>query len=130
MFKQALFAACSAMNARPVYMQKQPFEKQAQAIRRALARVAANAVSEEILAVYFLECRKPLVVEWLDTVGLEHDEGSLKEETPNAPKKTALKKAHDAFLKVDDDPDRQLLLKAFAAQSAIDWPDLDALLEK
>ena len=26
------------------------------------------------------------------------------------------------------DPDRELLLRAFAAQSAIDWPALDALL--
>ena len=130
MFKQALFAACAAMNARPVYLQRQPFEKQAQAIRRALSRVAANSVAEEILAVYFLECRKELLIEWLDTLGLEHDEGTLKDDTPEAPKPAALKKAVKALLSAGDDPDRQLLLSAFAAQSAIDWPELDALLEK
>ena len=32
----------------------------------------------------------------------------------------------DAFVSVDGDPDRPLLLAAFAAQEAIEWPDLDA----
>jgi hypothetical protein len=130
MYKQALYAACAAMSARPVYLQRQPIEKQAQAIRRALSRVAANAVAEEILAVYFLECRKELLIEWLDTLGIEHDEGTLREDDPPAPKPAALKKACKAFQSADDDPDRQLLMSAFAAQSAIDWPGLDALLQK
>jgi hypothetical protein len=129
MFRQALFAASAAMNARPVYLQRQPFEKQAQSIRRALSRVAANAVADEILAVYFLECRKDLLLEWLDELGIEHDDGTLKEDEPASPEKAALDKARAAFLGVDEDDDRDLLLRAFAAQSAIDWPDLDAMLE-
>jgi len=128
MFKQALAAASVSMNARPTYLQKQPFEKQAAAVRRALSRVAANAVAEEILAVYFLECRKALLVEWLDLLGLEHDEGILEADTPIAPDKARLEQARNAFCGVDDDADRPLLLDAFAAQSAIDWPDLEALL--
>jgi hypothetical protein len=128
MFKQALIAASASMSARPVYLQRQPFEKQAQAIRRALSRVAANAIAEELLAVYFLECRKELLIEWLDALGIEHDEGSLNEDTPETPSSATLKKAHDKFCAVDDDDDRQLLLSAFAAQSAIDWPDLESLL--
>ena len=63
--------ASAAMNARPVYLQKQPFAKRAQAVRRAISRVAANPVAEEILAVYLLECRQELPVESLDTLPLE-----------------------------------------------------------
>jgi hypothetical protein len=129
MFKQALFAASASMNARPVYIQRQPFEKQVGAVRRALSRVAANSVAEEILAVYFLECRKELLIEWLDLLGIEHEDGILEADAPIAPKKADLQKARDAFRGVDDDADRTLLLNAFAAQSAIDWPDLEALLD-
>jgi len=128
MYKQALAVASAAMNARPVYLQKQPMENQAQAVRRALSRVAANAVSEEILAVYFLECRKDLLVEWLDALGIEHDEGTLKGDDPVAPEAGALASAWDSFRAKDDDADRALLIAAFAAQSAIEWPDLDRLL--
>ncbi len=130
MYQQALLAASAAMNARPVYLKRQPFEKQAQAVRRALSRVAANVVAEEILAVYFLECRKELLVEWLDVLGIEHDDGTLHDDTPISPDKGTLKKARDKFCAVDDDGDRPLLLSAFAAQTAVDWPDLEALLDE
>jgi hypothetical protein len=130
MYKQALAVASAAMNARPVYLQKQPLEKQALAVRRALSRVAANAAAEELLAMYFLDCRKELLIEWLDTLGIEHDEGTLKDDNPVAPDAEALVKARDAFCGKDEEGDRALLLRAFAAQSAIDWPDLEALFEQ
>ena len=127
-FAQAIAAAAVAMKARPVYLQRQPFEKRAEAARRALARVTSNPVAGEVLAVYFLECRKELLVEWLDALGLEHDEGTLEAEEPPQPPQPELRKALEGFLGADGDPDRRLLLAAFAAQDAIDWPDLEALL--
>jgi hypothetical protein len=129
MFKQALLLASASMNARPTYLQRQPFEKQVGTVRRALSRVASNGVAEEILATYFLECRKELLVEWLDLLGIKHEDGILEADSPVAPKKAELQKARDSFCGVDDDADRSLLLNAFAAQSAVDWPDLEAILE-
>ncbi|MDJ0869871.1 MAG: hypothetical protein QNK03_27505, partial [Myxococcota bacterium] len=61
-YGQALAVAAAAMKARPVFLQKQPAERRARAIRRALSRVAADAIAEEMLAVYFLECRNALLV--------------------------------------------------------------------
>jgi hypothetical protein len=128
MFAQALAAAAAAMRARPVYVARQPIEKQAASIRRALARVAANPVAEELLAVYFLDCRKELLIEWLDEIGVAHEDGSLEDDEPKQPSKKKLGDATKAFRGKDDDADRELLLAAFAAQSAIDWPELDALV--
>lgn len=130
MFRQAVDAAAIAGKARPAYLRKQPFDRRAQAVRRALARVAANPVADELLAVYFLECRKALLVEWLDAVGLEHDEGTLKEDAPGEPDEATLAAAVDKLRGAAGDPDdaadRELLLRAFAAQDAIDWPALEA----
>jgi hypothetical protein len=120
--------ASAAFKMRPAYLQRQPFEKRAESIRRALARVASNAVAQEILAVYFLECRKPLLVEWLDLLGIEHEDGVLSEDTPAPPPEGELRKATERFRRVDGDPDRELLLRAFAAQDAVDWPGLEALM--
>jgi len=128
MFAQALAAAAAALKARPVYLARQPIEKQAASIRRALARVAANAVAEELLAVYFLECRKDLLIEWLESLEIPHEDGSLVEEAPAAPSRARLAEAVKAFRAADDDGDRELLLAAFAAQSSIDWPDLEGLI--
>ena len=129
MFGQAVDAAAASIKARPVYMRKQPMEKKAAAVRRALARVVANPVADEILAVYFLECRKELLIEWLDLMGLAHEDGALEEDAPDPPEEDKLSDAVKSYLAKDDDPERVVLLGAFAAQAAIEWPALDALIE-
>lgn len=128
MFREAVDAAAVSIKARPVYLRNQPFEKRAQAVRRALARVTANPVAEELLAVYFLECRKPLLLEWLGILGVKHEDGTLEENEPAQPPQPQLAAAVKKFRAAGDEPDRELLLRAFAAQGAIDWPALDALL--
>lgn len=127
-FGQALALASAAMRARPAYLARRPLEKQAEAARRAFARVSAVDAAEQILATYFLECQRPLLEEWLDRLGLSHQEGVLKEERPEPPDAARLGEAVAAFRRGEDPEERELLLRAFAAQSAIDWPQLDALL--
>ena len=128
MFRQAVDAAAISIKARPVFLRNQPFALRAKTIRRTLSRVSANLVADELLAIYFLECRKALLLEWLDLVGLAHEDGTLKDERPAEPAASELAAAAEKFRSVGDDPDRELLLRAFAAQSAVDWPALDALL--
>jgi hypothetical protein len=89
--------------------------------------VRANDLAEEVLAAYFLEGRKELLIEWLDLLGLEHDQGVLKDENPGPPPRKRLEEAVASFRGGDGAEDRELLLRAFAAQSAIDWPDLAAI---
>lgn len=128
-FAQALAVASAAMRARPRYLASRPLEKQAEAARRAFARVSSADAAEQILATYFLECRTALLEEWLDALGLAHEKGVLEDDSPEAPEAGTLGEAVARFRKGDDPEERDLLLRAFAAQSAIDWPDLDALLE-
>jgi hypothetical protein len=127
-YTQALGAASVFLRARPQFVTKQKPERRAQLVRQALSRVATNVIAEEVLAAYFLNVKKPLLVEWLDAIGLQHEDGSLALDAPPEPERAALEKAIAAFRKPDDAPDRELLLEAFAAQTAIDWPALDALL--
>ncbi len=128
MWVQCVHAAAANMKARPQYVMKQPRPKQAQSVRRTLARVNASTLAEEILAVYFLECRTELLTEWLDLVGIEHEDGVLQAETLPQPDPADVAKHVAALREKDDDPDRLLLLRAFAAQSAVDWPALEELI--
>ncbi|MFI5216308.1 MAG: hypothetical protein ACHQ3O_07180 [Candidatus Limnocylindria bacterium] len=128
MFVQALAAASAALKARPIYLQRQPFAKRAEAVRRTLSRVATNAIADEVLAVYFLECRKELLVEWLDLTGVKHKDGTLEADAPPPPAEKKLREAVERFRAAGEDPDRDLLMRAFAAQDAVEWPVLEALL--
>ena len=128
-YTQAVAAASAALKARPRFLLSQPDDKRAHLVRRALSRVQANALAEEVLAAYFLEARRELLVEWLDAAGVAHDEGTL-EADPVPPPPEKLHEALVGFRRAEGEEaaDRELLLRAFAAQSAVDWPDLDAEL--
>lgn len=128
LYKQLEGHAAATLRLRPVYLGKQPFEKRCELIRKAFSlRMNAEAAGE-ILPAFFLERYGKDVIELLDALGLKHDEGVLKETAPKAPAKSKLVKAVDQFRKSDNPVMRELLLKTFAAQSAIDWPELDAML--
>ena len=128
-YTSALAAASAAMKARPVFLRRQPPEKRAEAVRRCLSRVNANTLAEELLATYFVDCRKELLIEWLDLLGLAHEEGILEADAPAQPEAPELRKKIDEFRGGEGAEDRALLLQAFAAQDAVDWPDLEAALE-
>jgi hypothetical protein len=124
----ALSAAASAFRLRPVFLRKQPRKRQSEWMRQALSRNAFAAVAEELLAEYFLEYHTELLGELLDAFGLEHEKGVLKGNTPECPDETKLAAAVAKFRAGENAARRELLLRAFAAQSAIDWPPLEALL--
>jgi hypothetical protein len=128
-YRQALGAASVYLKARPQFVQKQRPEQRAKLVRQSLSRVATSIVAEEVLAAYFLQVKKALLIEWLDSLGLAHEEGALEADTPPEPSADALEKAVSAFRKPEEAEDRELLLLAFAAQSAIDWPGLESLLD-
>ena len=128
-FAQTVAAAAVALKFRPQYLMKQPMPKRASSVRRALSRVASTQLAEEVLAIYFLKCRLELLAEWLDLVGLDHEDGILTDEEVVCPEAAELEKKVAEFRSASDEPDRELLLRTFASQSAIDWPALEALLE-
>ncbi len=127
-YTQAVAAAAAVMKARPKFMMSLPAEKRGQMVRRSLARVAASPLAEEVLASYFLGPKKDLLIEWLDALGIAHEEGSLEEGDPECPPEDKLRDIVEAFRKEEDREVRELLLQAFASQSAIDWPPLEALI--
>lgn len=130
-YTSVLAAAGAAMKARPVFVRRQPPAKRAEMMRRCLSRVNANALAEEVLATYFLDCRKELLTEWLDLLGLAHEDGILEGDAPPEPPADELRDKIQRFLVAespDSGEDRKLLLGAFAAQGAVEWPTLEAAL--
>lgn len=129
LYKQLENVAAATLRLRPVYLGKQPFEKRCELIRKAMSlKVNADAAAE-ILPAYFMERHSKDVIELLDLLGVEHEEGMLKGDAPKAPTDAKLKTAVNKFRKGGENPVlRELLLKTFASQSAIDWPSLDAML--
>ena len=122
----ALAAAAQAFRLRAQFLRGQPRKRQAEWMRKALSRPTAAPVAEEVLAEYFLSGRKALLVELLDALETPHEDGALRDASPACPAAAELERAVAKFRAGGEPELRELLLAAFAAQSAIDWPALDA----
>ncbi len=128
-FRQTVASAAAALKFRPQYLMKQPLSKRVASIRRALTRPGSDPLAEELLAIYFLKCRLDLLTEWLDLMGLDHEDGMLTGDETPCPE-AALLEEKVATFRNGKDEDCDLLLRVFAGQSAIDWPALDEILAR
>ncbi len=128
LYKQIERVAAETLRLRPVFLGRQPFPKRCGMIRKAMALKLNAEAAGEILAAYFMERHSELVTELLDGFGIEHEDGVLHDLNPESPKKKKLETAVAKFRGDGTDVMRGLLLRAFAAQTAIDWPDLDQLV--
>ena len=128
-FRQTITTAATTLKFRPQYLWKQPIQKRVASVRRVLARAGSDPLAEELLAMYFLKCRLELLIEWLDLMGLAHEDGILADDETPCPDAVELEKKVKAF-RAGDDNDCDLLLQVFAGQAAIDWPALDEILAR
>ncbi len=130
-YSQAIALASATINARPGFVMRQKPARRAETMRRVLSRVKSNEVAEEVLASYFIESRREILIAWLDIVGLEHEDGILTSDNPEQPEAQQLDSAVTTFRRSNEGlpQDRELLLFAFAAQTVVDWPLLEGLLD-
>jgi hypothetical protein len=128
LYRQAEVVSAASLRVRPVFLGKQPFPKRCEMMRKALAMKINAEASGEILATYFMEKHKEELGELLDLLKIEHEEGSLKNVNPPQPEEKLIKSATKKFLAGEKPALRSVILKAFAGQSAIDWPVLDEML--
>lgn len=124
----ALGVTAEAFRLRPEFLKRQPRDKQAEWMRRALGRTVGAPLAEEILATYFLEHEIELLKELLDAFEVPHEDGRLEQLEPPSPSAKTLQSAVAKFRKGDRPEKRELLLRAFAAQSSVEWPGLEELL--
>lgn len=133
LLRETVAAAALVLKVRPAFLARQKGRARQRLLQQALSRVTLNAMAEEVLAAYFVDLRLELLSAWLDALGIEHEDGILSEEAPAAPPAEKLEQAVEAFRAAgdggaEDAEERELLLRAFAAQGAVDWPELEALL--
>ncbi len=126
-FRQTVTTTANTLKFRPQYLAKQPIAKRIASVRRVMSRPNSNALAEELLAIYFLKCRLELLTQWLDLLGLAHEDGILTDDEIVCPDAAELEKKV-AELRAGKDEDCELMLHVFAGQAAIEWPALDALL--
>ena len=111
----------TVLHARPHKVARFPQETQVKALRATLKKTRNDDLAQELLGAYFLGPRKPLVEQFLEATGVEHEDGQVDGDAkPDDEKVPAAVKA----LLADHDAEDVLLYLQIAKQQ---WPKSEAL---
>jgi hypothetical protein len=114
---------------RPVFITKQPPEKQVKLLTSACARKPAEEIAMHLLEQWLIGARQAILVDFMDHMKIEHDGSGMAAELPDTLDADMVRAAVDEMLKTHSNQEVALYLNVFQEQKDGGWPELTALLE-
>ena len=114
---------------RPVFIERKPRPERYAWLKDALGRKQNEGVAAHLLQIWFVGQQTQLLCDFLDGLGIKHDENGTMEEMPPPPPRTALEPVIDALFKKHDHDVVRVYLQSFQALDEKGWPSLAELLE-
>ena len=116
---------------RPVFIEQKPPAQRHAWMKEALGRAANESVSAHLLQIWFVSAHSKLLCDFLDALGIPHDENGTVEQTPPAPEKEALRNAIDAVMEKHDPGLVAVYMHAFQAlDDSGGWLSLEEILRE
>ena len=128
LYKATIETLTKQRNLRPVFIERKPREERFAWMREMVAKKQNASVAAHLLQIWFVGAHSALLCDFLDALGIKHDENGTVEELPDSPSKEALVKAVDACFAKHDPKIVAVYLNAFQALDEEGWPTLAELL--
>ncbi|RKY22024.1 MAG: hypothetical protein DRQ55_02435 [Planctomycetota bacterium] len=113
-----------ALNSRPGSVSRRPLALRVKALRSWLTRKRDDGLAGDLLRAYLLGPRKELVAAFLDSTGLEHEDGQLTDDEAK-PDEAKIASTVATLTEAYEPDDVRLYLEIAVLQ----WPDSEALGE-
>src|SRR5207244_3141703 len=106
-----------------------PAARQAATIRRSLTQVTLQELGAHLLIEWLTKSQKPMLSQFLDDLGIPHEDGMVKEAVGAEPERERLAAAVER-LRASFPPEHvRVYLSAFSAITADEWDGLPELIE-
>jgi hypothetical protein len=128
MYRASLAAVAEARKLRPVFLERQPRPQRHAAMLATLARPALEQVTGNLIRVWLLKKHKQMLVDFLDALGITHQEGVV-EELPPAMDDVKVRAAVEALLAKYPPEAVAVYLHAFNEMNEVEWPTLRTMLD-
>lgn len=130
LYKATIDTLAKQRKLRPVFIERKPRQERFAWIREALGRKANESVSAHLLQIWLVGKHSGLLCDFLDGLGIPHDENGTVETLPDAPPKEDLARTIDTLLEKHDAADVAIYLHAFqATHDEGGWDTLQELLD-
>ena len=128
LYKATLQAVADARKVRYVFMERQPRPDRHNAMVATLSKPSLELVTSNLLRTWLLKKYKGMLVDFLDGLGITHNEGVV-EDLPASVPDEKLRGAVDTLLAKYPPEVVAVYLNAFSEMNEVNWPNLKTMLE-
>jgi hypothetical protein len=131
LYKTTVSSLAQNRKLRPVFVQKKPVPEQIAWLHKTLQMRGQDVVGEHLFQVWFMKGQQPLLIDFCDSMGIEHNgEGSVEGELPGELDDEKLKATVDTLLNKYNPKLVSLYLLIFNKQTLDGWDNLAKLIEE
>ena len=128
LYRAVLAAVAEARKVRSVFLERQPRTQRHATMLATLSKPSLEPVTANLLRTWLLKKHNPLLVDFLDSLGIAHKEGVV-EDLPATMEDAKLGGAVDALLAKHPQEVVAVYLNAFNEMNEVEWPNLKSMLE-
>jgi hypothetical protein len=128
LYKATIESLAKQRKLRPVFIERKPKKERHDWILEALGRKINDALSAQLLQIWLVSQQSKLLCDFLDSLGISHDENGTVDTIPADPGSEALEKAVSTLLSNHDAETVAIYLNAFQALDENGWPTLEKML--
>lgn len=128
-YKAAIQGLANQRNLRPVFIERKLPDERHAWMKAALSRPVSETLATHLVQAWLLGAHKPMLCDFLDALGIAHDEDGTVEEIPPAPAREKIAAAIDHLLGKYPAESVAIYLHAFRdMDSSVQWPPLNDIL--
>ena len=128
LYKATIDSLAKQRKLRPIFIERKPRAERHLWLKETLGKKGSESIAAHLLQIWLVGAQKQVLCDFLDRLGIAHDENGTLETLPPAPAKDTLREATDALLAKHDPGVVAVYLHAFQALDDQGWPTLGELL--
>ena len=113
---------------RPIFIERKPRVERFAWLKEALGRRQNEAIAANLLQIWLVSRHSAMLCDFLDSLGIKHDDNGTVEQIPAQPERPALEAAVTALLEKYESPIVAVYLHAFQALDQNGWPLLNEII--
>jgi hypothetical protein len=127
-YRMAVQTLAAQRKLRPQFVERKPREERYQWLQGALSRPAAEQIAANLLQMWLMGTQAPMLCDFLDALGIPHEENGGIDNLPTAPPAESLREAIDALLAKYPAETVAVYLHSFQAMDIAGWTVLGEIL--
>jgi hypothetical protein len=127
-YRMAIQTLAAQRKLRPQFVERKPRDERSRWLQGALSRPAAEQIAANLLQMWLMGTQAPMLCDFLDALGIAHEENGGIDNLPSAPAPEKLREAIDGLLARYPAEIVAVYLHSFQAMDIAGWAVLGEIL--